>query len=173
MLVWNDKMAGHQTASGQVCVNLAFTWCLLPCNRYQFCSSNVWALQHRSVHDFHISTIIVFVYLGLQFKWKPFGSNNYRHTSCIHVYIRGCMLGSGLTCCTPNQMPSVHWDNTGLHWDHTGWCHHPVVSPLPASGNLHNWNTLEDHWSYKYTEMPLEQHWLMLAPSAVPVTIQY
>ena len=34
----NDKMAGHQFASGQVSVNPAFTWCLLFCNGYQFCS---------------------------------------------------------------------------------------------------------------------------------------
>ena len=32
--------------------------------------------------------------------------------------------------------------------------------------------TLDDHWSHKYTGMPLEPHWLMLAPSGVPVAIQ-
>ena len=79
------------------------------------------------------------------------------------VYIRGCMLGSDLTCWTPNQMLSVHWDTTGLHWNHTGWCYYPVV--FQSSGNMHNWNTLEDHWSYMYTGMPLEQHWLMMAPT--------
>ena len=40
-----------------------------------------------------------------------------------------------------------------------------------SSVNLHNWNTLEDHWIHKYTGMPLEPHWLMLTPSGVPVLI--
>ena len=38
MPVWNDKMKEHQSASGQVSVNSAFTWSLLLCNGYQFCS---------------------------------------------------------------------------------------------------------------------------------------
>ena len=38
MPVWDEKMAGHQSASGQVSVNSAFTWSLLLCNGYQFCS---------------------------------------------------------------------------------------------------------------------------------------
>ena len=38
MPVWNDKMAGHQPASGQVSVNSAFTWSLLLFSGYQFCS---------------------------------------------------------------------------------------------------------------------------------------
>ena len=46
-----------------------------------------------------------------------------------------------------NQILSVHWDTTGQ-------------------------TTLEDHWSHKYTEMPLEPHWLMLAPTGVTVAIQ-
>ena len=68
-----------------------------------------------------------------------------------------------------------HWKTTGAtgtlgcHWNHTGWCLHPVVFQWRSSVNLHNWNTLEDHWSHRYTGMPLEPHWLMLAPSGVPV----
>ena len=64
-----------------------------------------------------------------------------------YVYIRGRMLGSDLTLWPPNQILSVHWDATGQ-------------------------TTLEDHWSHRYTGMPLEPHWLMLAPSGVPVAIQ-
>ena len=63
------------------------------------------------------------------------------------VYIRGGILGSDLTWWPSNQILSVHWDTTGQ-------------------------TTLEDHWSHKYTGMPLEPHWLMLAPSGVPVAIQ-
>ena len=81
MPVWNDKMTGHQAGSGQVSVNSAFTWSLLLSNAYQFCSSNVWVLQHHSVHASDMSTIIV---LGLQQKWNQLSSNNSRHTSCIH-----------------------------------------------------------------------------------------
>ena len=44
---------------------IQFYWGLLLCNGYQFCSSNVWVLQHHSVHAFDMSAIIGFVYLGL------------------------------------------------------------------------------------------------------------
>ena len=84
MPVWNDKIAGQQAARGQVSVNSAFTWSLLLSNAYQFCSSNVWVLQHHFVHALDMSTIIIFVYLGLQYKWNRLSSNNSRHTSCIH-----------------------------------------------------------------------------------------
>ena len=56
-----------------------------------------------------------------------------------------------------------HWKTTGAtstlgcHWNHTGWCLHPVVSQWRSSVNLHNWNTLEDHW--KATGRPMEDHW--------------
>ena len=36
-----------------------------------------------SVHAFDMSTIIVFVYLGLQIKWNQFSTNNSHHSSCI------------------------------------------------------------------------------------------
>ena len=61
--------------------------------------------------------------------------------------IRSRMLWSDLTQWPPNQILSVHWDTTGQ-------------------------TTLEDHWSLVYTGMPLEPHWLMLAPSGVPLAIQ-
>ena len=154
MTVWNDKMAGRQTASGQVSVNLAFTLNLLFCNAYQFCSSNVWIRQHHPVPDFYMSTIIVFVYLGLQFEWTPFSSN--------------------LICWATNQMLSVHWDSIGLHRNYTGWCYHSVVFQWQSSGNLHNWNTLEDHWSYKYIgcHRPTLADWsTQWCPSGNPVLI--
>ena len=83
--------------------NSAFTWSLLFCNGYQFCSSNVWVLQHHSVHALDMSTIL---YIG-GCKWNQLSSNNFRHTSCI--YIRGCMLGNDLTLWLPNRTLSVHW----------------------------------------------------------------
>ena len=81
--------------------------------------------------------------MRLQVKWNQLSSNNL---TIAVVYIRGRMLGSDLTQWPPNQILSVHWDTTGQ-------------------------TALEDHWSHKYTGMPLEPHWLMLAPSGVPVLI--
>ena len=68
------------------------------------------------------------------------------------------------------QLDRPHWKTTGAastlgcHWNHTGRCQHQVVLQWRSSVNLHYWNTLEDHWSHKYTGMPLELHWLVLAP---------
>ena len=128
MPVWNDKMVGHQQASGQVSVYSAFTWSLLFCNGYQFCSYYMWVLQHYSVHVFDMITIIVFVYLGLQVKWNQFSSNNSHHTSCIH---KGSHAGKwpDLMTSKPDAVSTLgyHWtDHTGrpleprVHWDATG-----------------------------------------------------
>ena len=45
---------------------------------------------------------------------------------------------------------SVHWAATGttLADASTQWCSFQWRSSV----NLHNWNTLEDHWSHKYTD---------------------
>ena len=59
ILVWNDKMTREQAANGQVSINSAFTCSLLLSNAYQFCSSNIWVLQHHYVHALDMSTCIV------------------------------------------------------------------------------------------------------------------
>ena len=84
-----------------------------------------------------------FVYLGLEVKRNQFSSNNSHHTSCIH---KGSHAGKwpDLITSKPDFGIPVHWDTTGQ-------------------------TTLEVH---KCTGMPLEPHWLMLAPSGVPVAIQ-
>ena len=128
MPVWNDKMAGHQSESEKISVNSAFTWSLLLCNGYQFCSKHTWLLQHHSVHAFHMSTITVFVYLGLRVKWNQFRPNNSHHTSCIHTGLHAGKL-PGLMTSKPDYVstpgfnltdsigrplgPQVHWDATG------------------------------------------------------------
>ena len=123
MPVWNDKMAGHQSASGQVSVNSVFTWSL-PLSS----ALKTWVLQHQSVHAFDMSTIIVVVYLGLQVKWNQFSSNNSHHTSCIH---KGLQAGKwpDLMASKPDSLSTLgyHWtDHTGrplepqVHWDVTG-----------------------------------------------------
>ena len=105
----------------------------------------MWVLQHCSVHAFNMGTIRVFLCI---WGCKSNEISLVQTTLTIPVvYIRGRMLGSDLTYWPPNQILAVHWDTTGL-------------------------TTLEDHWSHKYTGMPLEPHWLMLAPSGVPVAIQ-
>ena len=121
----------------------------------------MWIRQHHSVHALDVGTIIVFVNLGLQFNWNQLSANKSRHRSCI---IRGCMQGSDLTEWCPNQMLLVHWvtiKQTTLepHW----LMYHPVVFQWQSSGNLHNCNTLEDHW--KATGRPLETHCL---PTILP-----
>ena len=95
------------------------------------------------------------------------------------VYIRGCMLGSDLT--KPDYVSTLgyHWtEHTGrplepqVHWDATGTPLADANTQWWTSVNLHNWNTLGDHWNHKHTGMPLVPHWLILAPSCVPVAIQ-
>ena len=92
------------------------------------------------------------------------------------------MLGSDL----PNHLQTdsvstlgYHWtDHTGkplepqVHWDATGTTQADTSTQWCSRVNLHNWNTLGDHGSHKYTGMPLEPHWPMLAPSGVPMAIQ-
>ena len=92
----------------------------------------------------------------------------------------GTTLAYAVTQRSSSDNPEVfciigtHWKTTGTtstlgyHWNHTDWCYHPVVSQQQSSGNLHNWNTLEDHW--KTTECTLETHWLPTIDS--PVTFQ-
>ena len=74
-------------------------------------------------------------------------------------------------------MDRPHWKTSGAtstlgcHWNTTGWCQHPVVFQWRSSVNLHNWNTLEDHW--KAIGRPLEAHWLptILSPVAYRCTL--
>ena len=154
MQVWNDKMAGQQSVSGQVSVNSALTWSSLFYNGYELCSQNMSVLQHHPVHAFDMSTIIVFVYLGLHVKWNQFTSNNSHHTSCIH---KGLHAGKWPDLITSKSDS----DSTlGYHWtDHTGTPLEPQVH-WDATGT-----TLADASSQfcpshlKTTGIPLETHW--------------
>ena len=174
-------MAGHQSASGQVSVNSAFTWSLLLCNWYQVCvcSLHMRVLRHHYVHVYDMSTIIAFVYFGLQVKWNQCSANNSHHTSCIH---KGLHAGKwpDLMTSKPDSVSTLgyHWtDHTWrplepqVHWDATGSTLADASTQWCSSVNLHNWNTLEDHWSHKYTGMPLEPRWLILAPRPSGVSV--
>ena len=118
MPVWNDKMAGQQATSGQVS-----------------------ALRHHYMHALDMDTIIVFVYLGLQFKWNQISSNNSHHTSCIY---KGLHADSVSTL-------GYHWTNytgTTLADASTQWC--PGGNPVLICIIWTHWkttgNTLETHW---------------------------
>ena len=123
-------MVGHQAASGQVSVNSAFTWSLLLCNAYQFCSSNVRVLQHHSVHAFDMSIIIIFEYLGLCFKLNQLSSNNSSHTSCI---CKGLHAGKwpDLLTSKPDAVSTLRY-----HWtDYTGITLADAIAQWSSSGN--------------------------------------
>ena len=166
MPTWNDKIAGYQSASGHVYVNSAFTWSLLLCNGYQLCSLNRWVLQHHAVCASDMSTIIVFVCLGLRFKWSQFSSNNSHHTGCIHEELHAGKWPDLMTSKTDSAStmryhwtdhterppePQAHWDATGTTLDDasTQWC--PSGDPVLIC-------IIGTHW--KTTGRPLETHWL-------------
>ena len=125
----------------------------------------MWVLQHHSVHAFDMSTIIVFVYLGLQVKWNQLSSNNSHHTSCIH---EGSHAGKwpGLMTSKPDSLSTL-----GYHWtDHTGRPLEPQVhrdaTGTPLADASTQWCPNGDpvliciigtHW--KTTGKPLEDHW--------------
>ena len=169
MSLWNEKMMGHQAASGQVLVNSAFTLSSLLSNVYQFCASNMWVLQHHSVYALHMSTIVFFVYLGLQYRWNQLSPNNSRHISCIHEGLHAGKWPDLMTSKPDAQYTVIPVDRR--HRNHTGLCYRQVVFQWKSCVNVHNRNT-GSHWSHKFTGMPLESHWLMLTPSGIPVAIQ-
>ena len=137
----------------QVFVNSAFN-CLLLCNVHQFCSSNVWVLQHHPMHAFDMSTILVFVYLGLQFKWYPFSSNNSRHTSCIH---KGLHAGKWPDLLTPK--PDVV-STLGYHWTVcTGTTRADAITQWPSSGNPVVICIIGIHWKITGATSTLGCHW--------------
>ena len=85
-----------------------------------------------------------FCVFGVASQMNPFSSNNSNHTSCIH---NGMHAGKWPDLMT-SQPDCVN--TLGHHWtDHTGTPLEPQV-----------------HWDATGT------HWLMLAPSGVPVAIQ-
>ena len=114
---WQD--GGTPVSKWKVSVYSAFTWSLLLCNGCQFCSWHMWVLQHCSVHAFDMSTIMLFVYLGLQVKWNQFNLNNSHHTSCIH---KGSHAGmwSDLMTSKPESVSRLEYHWTQVHWDATG-----------------------------------------------------
>ena len=125
----------------------------------------MWVLQHYSVHAFNMSTILVFVYLGLQVKWNSFSSNNSHYTNCIHKGSHAVKwpdlmtskpdsvftLGYNWTDHTGRPLePQEHLDatETTLAYTNTQWC---------SSGDPVLIYIIGTHW--KTTGKPLEDHW--------------
>ena len=145
----------------------AFTLSLLLCNGCQFCSLHMWVLQHYSVHAFDMSTIIVFVYLGLQVKWYQFSSNNSHHTSCIH---KGSHAGRwpDLMAPKPDSVTTLwyHWtDQTGrplepqVHWDVTGTTLADANTQWCSSGDPVLICIIGTHWKTTGATSTLGCHW--------------
>ena len=123
----------------------------------------MWILQQYSVHAFDMSTIIVFVYLGLQVKWNQLSSNNSHHTSCIQ---KGSHAGKwpDLMTSKPDSVSTLgyHWtENTGrpleVHWDATGTTLADASTQWCPSGDPVLIYIIGTHW--KTTVKPLEDHW--------------
>ena len=125
----------------------------------------MWVLQHYSVHAFDMSTIIVFVYLGLQVKWSQLSSNDSHHTSCIH---KGSHAGKwpDLMTSKPDSVNTLgyHWtDHTGtpvepqVHWDATGTTLADGSTQWCSSGDPVLICIIGTHW--KTTGKPLEHDW--------------
>ena len=112
-----------------------------------------------------LSTTILFVYLGWQFKWNQFSSNNSHHTSTIHNGSHAGKWPDPMTS-KPDSVSTLgyHWtDHTGrplepqVHWDATEttladaslqWC--PSGDPVLICIIGTHWNT---------TGRPLKAHW--------------
>ena len=76
----------------------------------------MWVLLYHSVHAFDMSIIIIFVYLGLWFKWNQLSSNNSHHTGCIYKGLHAGKQPDLLTSkADADSTLRYHWtDNTGI-----------------------------------------------------------
>ena len=99
-------------------------------------------LQHHSVYALDMSTIIVFVYMGLQCIWKQLSSNNSRHTSCLQ---KGLHAGKRPDLMTSKpDAPST----LGYHWtDCTGTTLADAFAQWPSSGNPVLICIIGTHWN--------------------------
>ena len=125
---------------------------------------NIKSISRLSHREYYMSEK-VFVFVEKIWNWK----------GMTLVYFRSVLFRT-TTMTTPLPWSSVHWlvqCTLEYHWTDRWTALADAIIQWSSSGNLMLiWNTLEDHWSHKYTGMPLEPHWLMLAPRGVPVAIQ-
>ena len=116
---------------------------------------------------FDMGTIIVFVYLGFQFNWNQFSSNNSHHTSCIH---KGSHAGKwpDLMTSKPDSVSTLgyHWTyHTGrplepqVHWDATGTTLADASTQWCSSGDPVLICIIGTHWKTTGATSTLECHW--------------
>ena len=128
-----------------------------------------------------MSTIIVFVYLGLQVKWNQFSSNNSHHTSCIH---KGSHAGKWPDPMTykPDSVSTLgcHWtEHTGrllepqVHWDATGTTLADASTQWCSSGDPVLICIIGTHWKTTGATSTLECHWNHTGWCYYPVVSQW
>ena len=141
----------------------------------------MWVLQHYSVHAFDMSTIIVFVYLGLQVKWNQFSSNNSHHSSCIHKGSHAGKWPDPMTS-TPDSVSTLgyHWtDRTGrplepqVHWDATGNTLADASTQWCSSGDPVLICIIGTHWKTTGATSTLGCHWNHTGWCLHPVVSQW
>ena len=141
----------------------------------------MWVLQHYSVHAFDMSTIIVFVYLGLQVKWNQFSSNNSHHSSCIHYGSHAGKWPDPMTS-KPDSVSTLgyHWtDRTGrplepqVHWDATGTALADASTQWCSSGDPVLICIIGTHWKTTGATSTLGCHWNHTGWCLHPVVFQW
>ena len=168
MPVWNDKMTGPQAASGQVSAIPAFTWSLLLSDAYEFCFSNMWILQHHSMHALDTSSIILFVYLRFQFKWNQLSSNNSRHSRCIHRDLQAGKWPDLITS-KPDALSTLECHCT----DCTGTILANTIAQWSSSANPVLICIIGTHWKTTGARRTLGCHWNHTGWCQHPVVSQW
>ena len=135
-------------------------------NPYQFFSSNVWVLQHHSVHASDMSTIIVFVYLGFA-HWGTIGQTIGTTGWCYRPVVVQWQPSVNLHNCNTFEL-QVHWDATGttlvdasIQWYPSG---KPVLICTIGTHGKTSGRSLEAHWKHTGYQQPFLQwyftvHW--------------
>ena len=122
----------------------------------------MWIFQHHSQHALYLGTNIVLCIRGCSSN----KSSLAERTLAIQVVYMCLHADMWLDLMTSK---ADAFSTLGYHWaDNTGTTLDDAITQWQSRAHhVHNWNILEYHWRYRYTGMPLEPHWLMLAPSEV------
>ena len=102
----------------------------------------------------NMSTIVVFVYLGSQYKWNQLSSNNSSHSSCIY---KGLQAGRWPDLMTvkpdaPNTLRN-HW--TDCTWTTLA----DAIAQWSSSGNPWSICIIGTHWKTTGATSTLGCHW--------------
>ena len=143
-------------------------WSLLLSNAYQLFPSNVWVLQHHSVHPLNISTIIVLCIWGWSTNEISVVKKNSRHTSCIHTGLHAGKWPDLMTF-KPEDLSTL-----GYHWtDCTGTTLADAIAQWSSSGNLVLICPIGTHWKTTGVTSTLGNHWNHTGWCLHPVVSQW